>query len=742
MPSLQQITIKDCISSDMDRNLTGSDILHKHSINSLLEQNGEIINRGLASPNEGKSSISSFDLFSPNSGNPSSYHLTRQNNNSFSSSQSSGSSEFYSTRQSQHSNGSSNNSNNNHLLALGRGSVNSSNMNNLSKNQAVPYTSNNTSGGTVTSNGISCNGNQMQSTKAADFQFDNRNYSSNNTGHGTNSNNGQQQMKVMSRNHLTLDCTPASPRNFASSPLFGHNFNSSYDSNFSIPSSYNNQFHHRSSSPFPDYSNGNAIDNMNMFPNMDNHNLLDLMNCLNLNQSSGYQQQTPQPQTSTPFGSVGSGGSGCTSPMSPNEFDRMQNYQKLNTLRLLQHQQAQAQTQAQTRAQLSPLHGFNPLTLNHLMNGGLSQYKNWQIPSTPRTPTTPSEGGLDQYAKLNRNSAALHVPSCTWSGVLPIRSHRIMTYSPKVFLGGIPWDISEQSLVQIFKQFGPIRVEWPGKEQQASQPKGYVYIIFESEKQVKALLHACNQSDYNSSTGSINSDNSFSTSGKYYFKLSSKRIKAKDVEVIPWVIADSTYVKSPSQKLDPTKTVFVGALHGKLTAEGLAKVMNDLFDGVVYAGIDTDKHKYPIGSGRVTFNSTRSYMKAVSAAFIEIKTSKFTKKVQVDPYLEDSLCSACGVQQGPYYCRELICFRYFCRSCWAIQHNNDPAICNHKPLTRNSKSTQIIGVGPQQMATTPTSPSTPNSLSNPLSGSNNFFGTVWTIFILTCTKKTFTPQNR
>lgn len=51
-------------------------------------------------------------------------------------------------------------------------------------------------------------------------------------------------------------------------------------------------------------------------------------------------------------------------------------------------------------------------------------------------------------------------------------------------------------------------------------------------------------------------------------------------------------------------------------------------------------------------------MRAVSAAFIEIKTSKFTKKVQVDPYLEDSLCSMCGVQHGPYYCRELACFRY------------------------------------------------------------------------------------
>jgi len=27
-------------------------------------------------------------------------------------------------------------------------------------------------------------------------------------------------------------------------------------------------------------------------------------------------------------------------------------------------------------------------------------------------------------------------------------------------------------------------------------------------------------------------------------------------------------------------------------------------------GLDTDKHKYPIGSGRVTFNNRTSYMKA------------------------------------------------------------------------------------------------------------------------------------
>ena len=145
-------------------------------------------------------------------------------------------------------------------------------------------------------------------------------------------------------------------------------------------------------------------------------------------------------------------------------------------------------------------------------------------------------------------------------------------------------------------------------------------------------------------------------------------MRSKEVQVIPWVLADSNYVRCPSQRLDPQKvynsfrnyclhiiyilkTVFVGALHGMLNAEGLAHIFNDLFGGVVYAGIDTDRHKYPIGSGRVTFSNTKSYMKAVSAAFIEIKTLKFTKKVQVDPYLEDALCSSCLLKQGPYFCR-------------------------------------------------------------------------------------------
>ena len=227
--------------------------------------------------------------------------------------------------------------------------------------------------------------------------------------------------------------------------------------------------------------------------------------------------------------------------------------------------------------------------------------------------------------------------NCTWSGTLPPRRHKNPVYSCKIFLGGVPWDVTESTLIQAFGYFGPIRIEWPGKDTSPSPPKGYVYIIFEDEKNIPLLLSQCSHDHSNG--------------GSWYFQISSRRMRSKEVQIIPWVLGDSNFVLCPNQRLDPQKTVFVGALHGMLNAEGLACIFNDLFGGVVYAGIDTDKHKYPIGSGRVTFRSSKSYMKAVAAAFIEIKCQKFNKKVQVDPYLEDSLCSCCLLKQGPYFCR-------------------------------------------------------------------------------------------
>jgi len=278
---------------------------------------------------------------------------------------------------------------------------------------------------------------------------------------------------------------------------------------------------------------------------------------------------------------------------------------------------------------------------------------------------------LERAARLYRSAASVCEANCTWSGQLPHRSSTAAphsSYSTKIFLGGVPWDISEQTLIQSFSEFGEVRVEWPGRDY-TSPPKGYLYLVFQDEEDVKDLLAKCSQD--------------FNARDSYYYKIASRRSRSKDkeVQIIPWVLSDSNYVRCSSPRLDPQKTVFVGALHGMMTAQALAVVFNDLFQGVIYAGLDTDKYKYPIGSGRVTFNNKASYMKAVAAAFIEIKTPRFSKKVQVDPYLEDTLCCMCAMKQGPYFCREKTCFNYFCHGCWEVQHAN--ARPHHKPLMRN-----------------------------------------------------------
>merc|ERR1719427_2419808 len=79
--------------------------------------------------------------------------------------------------------------------------------------------------------------------------------------------------------------------------------------------------------------------------------------------------------------------------------------------------------------------------------------------------TTQSDSAsLEAAAKQHRSSASQHDANCTWSGQLPPRKHKNPIFSCKIFLGGVPWDVTESSLIQAFSQFGPIRIEWPGKD--------------------------------------------------------------------------------------------------------------------------------------------------------------------------------------------------------------------------------------------------------------------------------------
>uniref|UniRef100_A0A915A150 Cytoplasmic polyadenylation element-binding protein ZZ domain-containing protein n=2 Tax=Parascaris univalens TaxID=6257 RepID=A0A915A150_PARUN len=91
------------------------------------------------------------------------------------------------------------------------------------------------------------------------------------------------------------------------------------------------------------------------------------------------------------------------------------------------------------------------------------------------------------------------------------------------------------------------------------------------------------------------------------------------------------------------------------------------------------------GSGRVTFASSASYFRVFNSDFLEIKTLKFSKRIQIEPYLEYSKCSPCGSARGPYFCREKSCFKYYCLQCWQARHDSAGPYGVHRALMRKSR---------------------------------------------------------
>lgn len=60
----------------------------------------------------------------------------------------------------------------------------------------------------------------------------------------------------------------------------------------------------------------------------------------------------------------------------------------------------------------------------------------------------------------------------------------------------------------------------------------------------------------------------------------------------------------------------------------LAMIMDRLYGGVCYAGIDTDPElKYPKGAGRVAFSNQQSYIAAISARFVQLQHGDIDKRV-------------------------------------------------------------------------------------------------------------------
>ncbi|XP_015259775.1 PREDICTED: cytoplasmic polyadenylation element-binding protein 2 isoform X2 [Cyprinodon variegatus] len=250
---------------------------------------------------------------------------------------------------------------------------------------------------------------------------------------------------------------------------------------------------------------------------------------------------------------------------------------------------------------------------------------------------------------------------------------RIERFSRKVFVGGLPPDIDEDEITSSFRRFGHLVVDWPHKAESKSYfpPKGYAFLLFQEESSVQALIDACMEED-----------------GKLYLCVSSPTIKDKPVQIRPWNLSDSDFVMDGSQPLDPRKTIFVGGVPRPLRAIELAMIMDRLYGGVCYAGIDTDPElKYPKGAGRVAFSNQQSYIAAISARFVQLQHGDIDKRVEVKPYvLDDQLCdecqgARCGGKFAPFFCANVTCLQYYCEFCWANIHSRAGREF-HKPLVK------------------------------------------------------------
>ncbi|XP_039543889.1 cytoplasmic polyadenylation element-binding protein 4-like isoform X2 [Pimephales promelas] len=291
------------------------------------------------------------------------------------------------------------------------------------------------------------------------------------------------------------------------------------------------------------------------------------------------------------------------------------------------------------------------------------------LPINGHSSLFPMEDGFPDEERADQSLPGLGSPHC-----FPHQNgERVERYSRKVFVGGLPPDIDEDEITASFRRFGHLFVDWPHKAESKSYfpPKGYAFLLFQDESSVQALIDACIEED-----------------GKLYLCVSSPTIKDKPVQIRPWNLNDSDFVMDGSQPLDPRKTIFVGGVPRPLRAVELAMIMDRLYGGVCYAGIDTDPElKYPKGAGRVAFSNQQSYIAAISARFVQLQHGEIDKRVEVKPYvLDDQLCdecqgTRCGGKFAPFFCANVTCLQYYCEYCWAAIHSRAGREF-HKPLVK------------------------------------------------------------
>ncbi|CAF2075777.1 unnamed protein product [Rotaria magnacalcarata] len=277
----------------------------------------------------------------------------------------------------------------------------------------------------------------------------------------------------------------------------------------------------------------------------------------------------------------------------------------------------------------------------------------------------------------------------TWRGHLPVVMESYQTptnFSQKVFLGGIPAELSEAELLLVLRKFGKCNIKWPKNDGVKSNMPSFCHVVYRESRSVGELLKHCTRQqrstvDYFLHIHMLPSSTDFSI----------RTTRFKPIQVVPWNMKDNAYAvqqKNASNTETPYKdwsrTIFVSPLHGKMTAFSLGSIMSTVFGAVSMAQINTDKYGYPTGTGTVLFYDSHSYMRAVAAGAIDIKCDCFHKLLDIDPFLrENEPCAFCP-SVADAFCRNFHCLRSYCKQCWVNRHGPKP-LADHQPATRRQQ---------------------------------------------------------
>lgn len=307
------------------------------------------------------------------------------------------------------------------------------------------------------------------------------------------------------------------------------------------------------------------------------------------------------------------------------------------------------------------------------------QQQNFQWPWPPLDPslTLEYQKCLEQ---LQNSCSAANINELGSTGVFqafsddtsqlyePIDS--LPTISRKIFVGGLPSDISRYTLLQKFSCFGRVHLDFPSepthpprtrKAERKQNTTGYVFVIYDEEQAVVNLLRQCVKVQGN------------------FFLLFADAKTPKLAQVRPWFLESIAYTPRPDLEVNTRLTVFIGGVPRPIAAQELGSLLEENFGEVVYCEIDVDSDLYyPKGAARVVFASYKGYIRAIQTRFLQIPNFESSKRnVEIKPYImEGADCDECTDSAADQFCK--LCLQYYCKGCWMKLHERVNTILMQK----------------------------------------------------------------